>query len=136
MGSLRSHFRPEFLNRVDDIILFHPLSLKELRKIVGIQLQRIHRLLAEQKIGIEVTTAAQNYIADVGYDPVYGARPLKRAIQKELENPIATKLLENTFMEDDTILVDVVDHKLIFTKKPAIVPVQPAIVTQGVSADG
>ncbi|HEY9695727.1 MAG TPA: ATP-dependent chaperone ClpB [Trichocoleus sp.] len=136
MGSLRSHFRPEFLNRVDDIILFHPLSLKELRKIVGIQLQRIHRLLAEQKIGLEVTTAAQNYIADVGYDPVYGARPLKRAIQKELENPIATKLLENTFMEDDTILVDVVDHKLIFTKKPAIVPIQPTIVTQGVSADG
>ncbi|MBD1850198.1 ATP-dependent chaperone ClpB [Leptolyngbya sp. FACHB-711] len=117
VGALRSHFRPEFLNRVDDIILFHALSLKELRKIVGIQLQRMRRLLAEQKIDLEVTVAAQNYIADVGYDPAYGARPLKRAIQKELENPIATKLLETAFMEGDTIVVDVVDHKLSFIKQ-------------------
>ncbi len=117
MKGLQSHFRPEFLNRVDDIIMFHALSLKELRLIVGIQLQRIHRLLAEQKISIELTTAAQNHIADVGFDPVYGARPLKRAIQKELENAIATKLLENTFIGGDTIQVDVVDHKLTFTKK-------------------
>jgi ATP-dependent Clp protease ATP-binding subunit ClpB len=117
VGALRSHFRPEFLNRVDDIILFHPLSLKELRKIVGIQLQRVRRLLSEQKIDLEVTVAAQNYIADIGYDPVYGARPLKRAIQKELENPIATKLLETTFIEGDTIVVDVADHKLSFIKQ-------------------
>jgi ATP-dependent Clp protease ATP-binding subunit ClpB len=117
MKALQSHFRPEFLNRVDDIIMFHALSLKELRKIVGIQIQRVHRLLAEQKIGIELTTAAENHIADAGYDPVYGARPLKRAIQKELENAIATKLLENTFVSGDTIHVDVVDHKLTFTKK-------------------
>jgi ATP-dependent Clp protease ATP-binding subunit ClpB len=117
MKGLQSHFRPEFLNRVDDIIMFHALSLKELRKIVGIQIQRVHRLLAEQKIGIELTTAAENHIADAGYDPVYGARPLKRAIQKELENTIATKLLENTFVSGDTIHVDVVDHKLTFTKK-------------------
>jgi ATP-dependent Clp protease ATP-binding subunit ClpB len=117
MKGLQSHFRPEFLNRVDDIIMFHALSLKELRKIVGIQIQRVHRLLAEQKIGIELTTAAENHIADAGYDPVYGARPLKRAIQKELENAIATKLLENTFVSGDTIHVDVVDHKLTFTKK-------------------
>jgi ATP-dependent Clp protease ATP-binding subunit ClpB len=117
MKALQSHFRPEFLNRVDDIIMFHALSLKELRKIVGIQIQRVHRLLAEQKIGIELTTAAENHIADAGYDPVYGARPLKRAIQKELENTIATKLLENAFVSGDTINVDVVDHKLTFTKK-------------------
>jgi ATP-dependent Clp protease ATP-binding subunit ClpB len=117
MKALQSHFRPEFLNRVDDIIMFHALSLKELRKIVGIQLQRVHRLLADQKIGIELTTAAQNHIADAGYDPVYGARPLKRAIQKELENVLATKLLENAFVEGDMIHVDVVDHKLTFAKK-------------------
>ncbi|MBF2075239.1 MAG: ATP-dependent chaperone ClpB [Synechococcales cyanobacterium C42_A2020_086] len=119
MGALRSQFRPEFLNRVDDIILFHPLSLKELRLIVGIQLQRVRRLLSEQKISLELSTAAQNYIAEVGYDPVYGARPLKRAIQKEVENPIATKILENAFVEGDTIFIDVVDHQLSFTKKPA-----------------
>ncbi|MBF2003173.1 MAG: ATP-dependent chaperone ClpB [Synechococcales cyanobacterium M58_A2018_015] len=119
MGALRSQFRPEFLNRVDDIILFHPLSLKELRLIVGIQLQRVRRLLSEQKISLELSTAAQNYIAEVGYDPVYGARPLKRAIQKEVENPIATKILENAFVEGDTIFIDVVDHQLSFTKKSA-----------------
>jgi ATP-dependent Clp protease ATP-binding subunit ClpB len=114
--ALRSHFRPEFLNRVDDIILFHPLSKAELRSIVGIQIKRLERLLGEQKIKIELTQEAQTYIADVGYDPVYGARPLKRAIQRELENPIATKLLEMAFIEGDTIVVDCVDSGLSFTK--------------------
>lgn len=137
LNALRSHFRPEFLNRVDDIILFHALTLRELRKIVGIQLQRICRLLADQKIGLELTTAAQNHIADIGNDPVYGARPLKRAIQKELENPIATKLLENTFVEGDTILVDVVDHQLVFNKKVLATPAaQPVPVTQPVAVEG
>ncbi len=117
LQALRSHFRPEFLNRIDDLILFHALSLKELRQIVSIQMQRIQRLLGDQKISIELTNAAKNYIADVGYDPVYGARPLKRAIQKELENPIATKILENTFIEGDTILVEVNDNGLNFTRK-------------------
>lgn len=128
MGALRSHFRPEFLNRVDDIILFHPLNLKELRLIVGIQLQRVRRLLADQKIGLELTTAAQNYVADVGYDPVYGARPLKRAIQKEIENPLATKILENTFMEGDTVVIDATEHTLTFNKKKSD--------TNGQSSDG
>jgi ATP-dependent Clp protease ATP-binding subunit ClpB len=135
MGALQKQFRPEFLNRVDDIILFHALSLKELRKIVGIQLRRVHRLLADQKITLELTTAAQNHIADAGYDPVYGARPLKRAIQKEIENPLATKILENAFLEGDTILVDVNDHKLTFNKKtPAVAP-QTAPVAQAVAAE-
>ena len=126
MSALRSHFRPEFLNRVDDIILFHPLSIKELRLIVAIQLQRVYRLLADQKIGFELSIAAQNYIADVGYDPVYGARPLKRAIQKLVENPIATKLLENTFVEGDTIYMDMLDQRLAFSKKPIAASAQPA----------
>ncbi|GAB4377666.1 MAG: ATP-dependent chaperone ClpB [Elainellaceae cyanobacterium] len=134
MNALRSHFRPEFLNRVDDIILFHALSLKELRLIVGIQLQRVRRLLAEQKIGLELSVAAQNYIADVGHDPVYGARPLKRAIQKEIENPIATKILENTFVEGDIIHIDVADHKLVFNKKQPVAT-QPTVVKQSVSTD-
>nr|WP_290223447.1 ATP-dependent chaperone ClpB [Trichocoleus desertorum] len=120
LQALRSHFRPEFLNRVDDIILFHPLNLGELRQIVGIQIKRIQKLLSDQKITLELTEAAQNYIADTGYDPVYGARPLKRAIQRELENPIANKLLENTFTEGDTIMIDLVNHSLTFNKKELV----------------
>ncbi len=135
MGALRGHFRPEFLNRVDDIILFHPLSLKELRQIVGIQLQRVRRLLADQKISLELTPEAQNYIADVGYDPVYGARPLKRAIQKEVENPLATKILENAFVEGDSIRVDLVDHKLVFEKQVAEPSSQEADSPAVVEAD-
>ncbi|MEB3213842.1 MAG: ATP-dependent chaperone ClpB [Leptolyngbyaceae bacterium] len=122
MVALRSHFRPEFLNRVDDIILFHPLGKAELREIVGIQLKRIHRLLGEQKMTIDISPAAQSYIADAGYDPVFGARPLKRAIQREIENPLSTKILENSFVAGDTILVDVKDKSLSFTKKLNVVP--------------
>ncbi|QKD81481.1 ATP-dependent chaperone ClpB [Thermoleptolyngbya sichuanensis A183] len=135
MDALRNHFRPEFLNRVDDIILFHALSLKELRQIVGIQLQRIHRLLAEQKLRIELTPEAQNYIADAGFDPVYGARPLKRAIQREIENPLATKLLENAFAEGDMILVNVGEHGLVFSTKTAAPAPSPVAVSQPVAID-
>jgi len=117
MNALRSHFRPEFLNRVDDIILFHTLNRKELRQIVDIQLKRVQNLLTAQRMALELTEAARNQIAEAGYDPVYGARPLKRAIQRELENPIATKLLEDTFTEGDTILVDYVDGQLCFSHK-------------------
>ncbi|MBW4648294.1 MAG: ATP-dependent chaperone ClpB [Kastovskya adunca ATA6-11-RM4] len=128
LDALRSHFRPEFLNRVDDIIIFHTLSRNELRSIVKIQMQRIERLLRDQKIKIELSPASLTYIANVGYDPVYGARPLKRAIQRELENPIATKLLENTFTEGDTILVDCVKNILKFRKKAVEKVVPPEVV--------
>jgi ATP-dependent Clp protease ATP-binding subunit ClpB len=124
--ALRSHFRPEFLNRVDDIIIFHPLSRAELRQIVGLQLKRIHGLLADRKIAIELSDAAQTYLAEVGYDPVFGARPLKRAIQRELENPIATKLLERTFVEGDTIFVDCVEKQLVFRNKKSVTTEAPA----------
>ncbi|MCL1471481.1 ATP-dependent chaperone ClpB [Argonema antarcticum] len=117
MDALRKHFRPEFLNRVDDIILFHTLSRSELGQIVGIQMLRIQKLLADQKISIELKPVAQEHLAEAGYDPVYGARPIKRAIQRELENPIATMLLENAFVPGDTIAIDCIDNKLIFTKK-------------------
>ena len=116
-NALRSHFRPEFLNRVDDIMIFHTLTRKELREIVVIQLKRVERLLAEQKISLEMSAKAQDYLADIGYDPVYGARPLKRSIQRELENAIATKILENTFIEGDTIVIDCEENALTFTKK-------------------
>ncbi len=127
--SLRSHFRPEFVNRVDDVIIFHTLTKDELRKIVGIQLKRIERLLAEQKITLAMSEQAQDYLTDAGYDPVYGARPLKRAIQRELENPIATKILENMFIEGDTIFIDCGDQGLTFSNKA---PTKPVTATESV----
>ncbi len=117
LEALRSHFRPEFLNRVDDIILFHTLNRSELRQIVAIQIKRVMNLLADQKISLELSSPALDFLAEVGYDPVYGARPLKRAIQKQIENPLATKLLENTFTEGDTIFVDYADSCLTFSPK-------------------
>ena len=114
LSSLRSHFRPEFLNRVDDLIIFHALSKAELRSIVTIQLKRLYKLLADQKITLQVSESAIDYVADVGYDPVYGARPLKRAIQRELENPIATKILENTFVEGCSVVIDYIEERLKF----------------------
>ncbi len=122
---LRSHFRPEFLNRLDDTIIFHTLSKAELSHIVTIQLNRVQNLLSDQKIGIEISPTTLTYITDVGYDPVYGARPLKRAIQREIENPIATKLLENTFVSGDTIWVDCIDENLTFQKKAPPVDQEP-----------
>ncbi|MCL6434941.1 MAG: ATP-dependent chaperone ClpB [Leptolyngbyaceae cyanobacterium HOT.MB2.61] len=114
MSALRKHFRPEFLNRVDDLILFHPLNRSELSQIVGLQIKRIQEMLADQKLKLEISPAAQDHIAEAGYDPTYGARPLKRAIQRELQNPIATKILENAFVEGDTILIDLVGDRLTF----------------------
>ncbi|HEY9881930.1 MAG TPA: ATP-dependent chaperone ClpB [Leptolyngbyaceae cyanobacterium] len=119
LQALRKHFRPEFLNRVDDLILFHPLTKKELRSIVALQVQRVRKRLAEQKIGLEVSKGALDFVAQSGYDPTYGARPIKRAIQRELENPIATKILENTFTEGTTVLVDLVEGELVFRLKEA-----------------
>jgi ATP-dependent Clp protease ATP-binding subunit ClpB len=119
---LRGYFRPEFLNRIDERIVFKPLLREELRQIVSIQLQRIRKLLDEQQITLELTEAAKDHLVEAGYDPVYGARPLKRAIQRELENPMATKILENTFGEGDTVRVDCVDQELVLTKSTPAPP--------------
>ena len=128
LQALRKHFRPEFLNRIDDLIIFHTLNREELSQIVKIQIRRIEQLLSEQKIKIELSEAAQNYIVNVGYDPVYGARPLKRAIQRELENPIATRILENSFVEGNTIVVDCADNELTFRKKASVEVLEPQVV--------
>lgn len=116
LQALNKHFRPEFLNRIDDLIIFHGLKKEELRDIVSLQLIRLQKLLAEQNITIELTPEAQDYIVDVGYDPTYGARPIKRAIQRELENPLATKILETTFGDGDKVMVSFEDDKLVFRK--------------------
>ncbi|MEO1465020.1 MAG: ATP-dependent chaperone ClpB, partial [Cyanobacteria bacterium J06633_1] len=122
--ALRGHFRPEFLNRIDDLIIFHGLKKSELKEIVTIQIRGIERLLKDQKIGIELTPTAQDRIVTVGYDPAYGARPLKRAIRRELQNPIATMILDSTFTAGDKIIVDCVDEKLVFKKEETPPPLE------------
>ena len=104
-GDLRLHFRPEFLNRVDDIVVFRPLSREDIGKIVELQLVRLTKLLADRHVGLEVTAEAKAQLAEWGYDPVYGARPLKRVIQNKLQNPIALEVLEGKFPEGSTIKV-------------------------------
>ena len=122
--TLRKQFRPEFLNRIDELIIFHTLKREELRQIVSIQIKRIEKLLEAQKIQLQLTDAALDFVVNAGYDPVYGARPLKRAMQRELENPIATYLLEQTFGEGDTIWIDCLENRLSFGKAAIAVEVK------------
>ncbi|HKY62012.1 MAG TPA: ATP-dependent chaperone ClpB [bacterium] len=107
MEALRGHFRPEFLNRIDEIVIFHSLKEQQIERIVNIQLKRLDQLLADRKIKLELSEPARKFIAEHGYDPVYGARPLKRAIQKYLQDPLAMKLLAGEFGEGDNIVADV-----------------------------
>jgi ATP-dependent Clp protease ATP-binding subunit ClpB len=112
--ALRAHFRPEFLNRLDESIIFHSLKAEELRQIVDLQVKRLARRLEEKKLGLQVEGEALDWLAGVGYDPVYGARPLKRAIQRELETPIAKAILAGTFPAGSTIAVAVENGRLAF----------------------
>jgi ATP-dependent Clp protease ATP-binding subunit ClpB len=104
-SAMQKHFKPEFLNRVDDIIIFRPLGMREIEHIVELQLTRFERMLAERKLTLEVTPAARQQLAEEGYDPSFGARPLKRAIQRLIQNPLAMQILEGRFVEGDRILV-------------------------------
>jgi ATP-dependent Clp protease ATP-binding subunit ClpB len=106
MDELRKHFRPEFLNRVDETIVFHALTEGELTKIVEIMLGNLRSRLAERKIGLTLTDAAKKHLVAVGYDPAYGARPLKRTIQKEIETPLARMLLKGEVRDGATVTVD------------------------------
>jgi ATP-dependent Clp protease ATP-binding subunit ClpB len=133
LKALQKQFRPEFLNRVDDLILFHCLSKTELRQIVALQVRRVERRLADQKLNLAISDAAIDFIADRGYDPVYGARPLKRAIQRLLENPIATKILETPFAPGSTIAVDRGDEELVLTTTQSTSPL-PTVESPAVAA--
>jgi ATP-dependent Clp protease ATP-binding subunit ClpB len=117
---MRDHFRPEFLNRIDEIVEFHPLSREQLGEIVELQLRRLRERLAERGLSLELTPAAKEAVADAGWDPTYGARPLKRALQRLVENPLALRLLEGDFVEGDTVLVEARDGELVFEKAAAI----------------
>jgi ATP-dependent Clp protease ATP-binding subunit ClpB len=112
MEIVRAHFRPEFLNRLDEIILFHRLDAAHMGPIVDIQVARVQRLLADRKVTLDLTDAARAWLGRVGYDPVYGARPLKRAVQKYLQDPLADLILRGDVKDGATIKVDEGDGKL------------------------
>ena len=117
MAELKKHFRPEFLNRVDDVIIFQSLDESELARIVDIQLGRLEQRLAQQNLTLDVDAAAKKLLASEGYDPQFGARPLKRAIQEHLLDPLATKLLAGEFKPGEKIKVSVDKEALSFAKK-------------------
>jgi ATP-dependent Clp protease ATP-binding subunit ClpB len=122
-AQLRDHFRPEFLNRIDEIVVFTLLTREQIGEIVELQLERLRERLAERHIALELTDEAKQVLAETGWDPAYGARPLKRAIQRLVENPLAKRLLEHEFTEGDTVTVDVADGELTFERAEREVPV-------------
>jgi ATP-dependent Clp protease ATP-binding subunit ClpB len=112
---LKQHFRPEFINRVDEVIVFHPLSREQLTRIVDVQLDHLRKRLAARGLALFVSDEAKKLLAEEGYDPAYGARPLKRVIQQRVENPLAGRLLRGEFAEGETVRVDVDPAKHDFT---------------------
>jgi ATP-dependent Clp protease ATP-binding subunit ClpB len=110
------HFRPEFINRVDEMVVFHPLDEAQIREIAGLQIQSLGQRLAERELALDISDAALDVLGAAGFDPIYGARPLKRAIQHMLENPLAERILSGDFMPGDTIKVDEKDGNLLIDK--------------------
>ncbi|MFM7363881.1 MAG: ATP-dependent chaperone ClpB [Cuspidothrix sp.] len=119
MEAMRNSFRPEFLNRLDELIIFHSLQKSELRNIVQLQVDRLRQRLTDRKMSLKLSSSALDFLAEIGYDPVFGARPLKRAIQRELETQIAKAILRGDFSDGDTIFVDVQNERLSFNRLPA-----------------
>ena len=115
MAEVRKTFRPEFINRLDDIIVFHELTEEQLRKIVDIMSRDLQKRLAERKIGVELTEAAKAWLVKEGYDPQYGARPLRRALERYVENPMSMKILNGEFNPGDKVVVDASTEGLSFT---------------------
>jgi ATP-dependent Clp protease ATP-binding subunit ClpB len=114
MQTLHSHFKPEFLNRVDDIIIFRPLDKEQLVKIVELRLEDVRRLLADRKISLELTDAARELLFAEGFDPAFGARPLKRAIQRLIQDSLALKILDGEVLHGDHVVVDAKSAKMVF----------------------
>ena len=116
MEALRATFKPEFLNRIDDIIIFRSLTMEDIERIIDIQLGLIRKRLQERKLTMELTEKAKDYIAQEGYSPVYGARPLKRVLQKQILDSLAMQILEGAFVEGDHIVIDLEDNRIVFNK--------------------
>ena len=117
LGEIQQHFRPEFLNRVDEVVVFHPLTQEELGPIVEIQLTRLRARLADRQMMLELSPAAVTELASRGYDPVYGARPLKRLIQQEIETPLSRLIIQGKALDGQAIVGDVVDGKFVLIAK-------------------
>ena len=117
MEVVGQHFRPEFINRVDELVVFHPLNREQIQIIAGIQLSHLQKRLANAGLKLDVSEKALALLGDAGFDPVYGARPLKRAIQTELENPLAHKILSGDFADGETIKVDSADGSFLFSSE-------------------
>jgi ATP-dependent Clp protease ATP-binding subunit ClpB len=128
---LKQHFRPEFLNRIDETIVFHPLSKEQLTKIVDVQLDHLRRRLAQRSMKVFVGDDAKQLLADEGYDPLYGARPLKRVIQQRIENPLAQKILSGDFGEGDTIAIHADPIRGTFTFEKGSEVVEGELVREG-----
>jgi ATP-dependent Clp protease ATP-binding subunit ClpB len=118
MGVLREHFRPEFLNRIDDVVVFHPLGEEQLTRIIDLRLAELTAMLAGRKITLSLTPAARKFIFRSGYDRAYGARPLKRAIQRLVQDPLAIKILDGTVRHGDHVTVDTTKQVLTFVVSP------------------
>ena len=116
MEIVQQSFRPEFINRIDDIVVFHPLGTQQIRAIVDIQLVYLRKRLQERNMDVVLDDGARDLLGEAGFDPVYGARPLKRAIQQQVENPLAQKILQGEFAPGDRIRVSVRDAQLVFSK--------------------
>jgi len=119
MGEVKTHFRPEFVNRIDEVVVFHALAEENIKSIARIQLKILEQRISKLDYRVEVSDAAVAELAKAGFDPVYGARPLKRAIQSEIENPLAKEILEGRFAPRDTIRVDYRGGRMNFEKSPA-----------------
>ena len=117
MASVTEHFRPEFINRIDEIVVFHSLDADQIHAITRIQLDGLAGRLADQYLHLDVSDAAMTLLGEAGFDPVYGARPLKRAIQQRIENPLAQAVLAGEFSPGDTVRVDVAAGKIVFTAR-------------------
>ncbi|MER3457590.1 MAG: Clp protease, partial [Chloroflexota bacterium] len=126
--ALKQTFRPEFLNRIDEVIIFSPLTLEQVEKIVDLQMKDIRERLGDQGLTVELTDAARKWLAREGFDPAFGARPLRRTLQRYVESPLAVQLLRGQFQAGDTVVVDVVDNQIVFNRQPA--PDQTALVTE------
>ena len=116
LGLMRQKFKPEFLNRVDEIVFFKALTMRELSPIVDIQISHLEKLLKEKNIALQITDEAKEFLAQRGFNPIYGARPLKRTIRQLVENPLSKKLLSGEINENEKLIIDVKDDEIIFAK--------------------
>jgi ATP-dependent Clp protease ATP-binding subunit ClpB len=118
MAAVRDHFKPEFLNRIDEVVVFHPLDERHIQEIVGLQVDALAARLAERDLTLELSEAARAYVAHTGYDPNFGARPLKRVLQRQVADPIALKLLQGEYRDGDVVRVDSSPDGLVFSAPP------------------